>query len=45
MKLVNASEALPSTIVLNPQGVITYYAQAPLTYEKLEMLYKEALGT
>ena len=44
MKMLNVSEALPSTIVLNPQGVVTYNAQAPLTYEKLEALYKMALG-
>ena len=43
MKLLNVSEALPSTIVLNPQGVVTYHAQAPLSYEKLEALYKAAL--
>ena len=45
MKLLNAPDALPSTIVLNPQGVIIYYAQSPLNYEKLEALYKMALGT
>jgi thiol-disulfide isomerase/thioredoxin/ferredoxin len=44
MKLLNVSEALPSTIVLNPQGVVTYHAQAPLSYEKLEALYKAALA-
>ena len=44
MKLLNVSEALPSTIVLNPQGVVTYHAQAPLNYEKLEALYKAALS-
>ena len=43
MSLLNVSEALPSTIVLNPQGVVTYHAQAPLSYEKLEALYKAAL--
>ena len=41
-KLLDAPEALPSTIVLNPQGVVTYNAQAPLTYEKLEALYRQA---
>ena len=25
------------------KGVVTYNAQAPLTYEKLEVLYKQAL--
>ena len=44
MSLLNVSEALPSTIVLNPQGVVTYHAQAPLSYEKLEALYKAALA-
>ena len=43
MKLLNVSEALPTTIFLNPQGVVTYNAQAPLTYEKMEKLYKQAL--
>ena len=44
MKLLNVSEALPTTIVLNAQGVVTYNAQAPLTYEKLEALYQKALN-
>ena len=43
MKLLNVSEALPTTIVLNKQGVVTYSAQAPLTYEKMEALYRQAL--
>lgn len=43
MKLLNVSEALPTTIVLNKQGVVTYNAQAPLTYEKMEALYLKAL--
>ena len=34
---------MPQTIILNPQGVVTYNAQAPLTFEKLEALYMEAL--
>ena len=41
-KLLDAPEALPSTIVLDPRGVVTYNAQAPLTYEKLESLYIQA---
>ena len=41
--LLNASDAMPQTIVANPQGVVTYNAQAPLTFEKLEILYKEAM--
>ena len=45
LPLLNAADAMPQTIVLNPQGVVTYNAQAPLTYEKLEALYLEALGT
>ena len=44
LSLLNASDAMPQTIVLDPQGTVTYNAQAPLTYEKLEALYKEALG-
>ena len=43
LKLLNAADAMPQTIILNPRGVVTYNAQAPLTYEKLEALYKEAL--
>ncbi len=45
LPLLNAADAMPQTIVLNPQGVVTYNAQTPLTYEKLEELYREALGT
>ena len=41
--LLNASDAMPQTIVLDRQGVVTYNAQTPLTYEKLEALYKNAL--
>ena len=44
MKLLNVSEALPTTILLNPQGVVTYNAQASLTYEKMEVLYQSALN-
>ena len=40
--LLNASDAMPQTIVLNKQGVVTYNAQSPLTFEKLEILYQEA---
>ena len=31
------------TIILNKQGIVTYNAQAPLTLEKLEALYRQAL--
>ena len=41
--LLNASDAMPQTIVLNRQGVVIYNAQSPLDYEKLEALYKQAL--
>ena len=40
--LLNAADAMPQTIVLDPRGVVTYNAQTPLTFEKLETLYKEA---
>ncbi|MBR1558824.1 MAG: 4Fe-4S binding protein [Clostridia bacterium] len=40
--LVNGSEAVPQTIVLDPGGVVIYNAQAPVTYEHLEALYREA---
>ena len=44
LPLLNAADAMPQTIVLNRQGVVIYNAQAPLTYEKLEALYKKALA-
>ena len=40
--IVNGSEAMPQTIVLNPQGIVTYNAQAPVSYEQLEALYSQA---
>ena len=40
--LLGAGDALPQTIVLNRQGEITYYAQAPLSYEQLEALADQA---
>ena len=43
LPLLNAADAMPQTIVLDRQGVVTYNAQAPLTYEKLEALYKAAM--
>ena len=42
LPLLNASDAMPQTIVVNRQGVVVYNAQAPLTYEKMEALYREA---
>ena len=44
LPLLNASDAMPQTIVLNKQGVVTYNAQSPLTFEKLEELYRQALA-
>ncbi len=43
LPLLNAADAMPQTIILDRQGVVTYNAQAPLTYEKLEALYRQAL--
>ena len=43
MELLNAPDALPSTIVLDPGGIVVYYAQAPLTYEQMEALLHRAL--
>ena len=37
---LNAADAMPQTIVLDRQGIITYNVQAPVTYEKLEELYR-----
>ena len=42
LPLLNAADAMPQTIILNKQGIVTYNAQAPLTYEKLEALYRKA---
>jgi ferredoxin/thiol-disulfide isomerase/thioredoxin len=42
LPLLNAADAMPQTIILNKQGVVTYNAQAPLTFEKLEALYLQA---
>ena len=44
LPLLNASDAMPQTIILNRQGVVTYNAQTPLTYGKLEALYMAALA-
>ena len=38
-----AADAIPQTIILNRQGVAVCNAQAPLTHEKPEALYKQAL--
>ena len=43
LPLLNASDAMPQTIILNKQGAVTYNAQAPLSYNQLEELYKAAL--
>ena len=40
--LLEASDAMPQTIVLNKQGEVTYNVQAPLTHEQLEALVKQA---
>ena len=45
LPLLNAADAMPQTIIVNKQGVVTYNAQAPLTYEKLEALYSQANAT
>ena len=42
--IVNGSEAMPQTIVLNAKGEVIYNVQAPVTYEQLEALYQKALG-
>ena len=42
--LLNVSDAMPQTIILNPHGAVTYNAQTPLTYSRLEALYKAALA-
>ena len=42
LPLLNASDAMPQTIVINAQGIVTYNAQTPLTYDKLKELYLAA---
>ena len=44
LALLNASDAMPQTMILNPQGIVTYNVQAPLTFEALEALYQSALA-
>lgn len=44
LPLLNASDAMPQTIVLDRRGVVTYNAQAPLTYDQMAELYRSALG-
>ena len=44
LELLNAADAMPQTIIVNAQGIVTYNVQAPLTYAKLEARYLEALG-
>ena len=44
LSLLNVSDAMPQTMILNRQGVVTYNAQAPLTREQLEALYHQALA-
>ena len=41
-EIVKGSEAMPQTIVLNRRGEVVYNAQAPVTYEQLEALYKRS---
>ena len=40
--LLDAADAMPQTIVLNTKGEIIYNAQAPLSYEQLEALFRQA---
>lgn len=40
--LVNGTEAMPQTIVLNRKGEVIYNAQAQVTYEQLAALYEQA---
>ena len=44
LPLLNAADAMPQTIILNKREEVVYNAQAPLTFEKLETLYKKALA-
>ena len=40
--LLEAADAMPSTIVLNKQGEVIYNVQAPLSYEQMEALMEQA---
>jgi hypothetical protein len=40
--LLEAADAMPSTIVLNKQGEVIYNVQAPLTSEQMEALMEQA---
>ena len=40
--LLEATDTMPRTIVLNPKGEVTYNVQAPLSYEQLEELVRQA---
>ena len=40
--IVGGSEALPQTLVLNRRSEVIYNAQASVTYEQLEALYRQA---
>ena len=39
--LLEASDALPQTIVLNKEGKVIYNAQSPLTLEQLKALVEQ----
>lgn len=43
--IVNGTEAMPQTIVLNRRGEVIYNAQAPVTYEQLEALAEKGRGS
>ena len=40
--IVNGSEAMPQTIVLNRKGEVIYNVQSPVSYEQLVALYEKA---
>lgn len=40
--LVGGTEAMPQTLVLNRKGEVIYNAQAPVTYDQIEDLYRRA---
>ena len=44
IEMMNGTEAMPRTLVLNKKGEVVYNAQAPVTYEQLEALYSRALS-
>ena len=44
IEMMNGTEAMPRTLVLNRKGEVIYNVQSPVSYEQLEALYEQALS-